>query len=459
MNFSSLETIIAYATPNGRGSVGILRVSGSLTTTVALKLLGKLPHQRQAEYLPFYDRDGAMLDKGIALFFPSPHSFTGEDVLELHGHGGPVVLDLLLQRILTLPGIRIAHPGEFSERAFLNNKIDLVQAEAIADLINASSAQAARAAIYSLQGVFSHLINELIEKLTNLRIHIEAIIDFPDEKEINVYSEGKIEVSLNELISSLSLIRTEAHQGSILHEGMQVVIIGKPNVGKSSIINALSRREVAIVTAIAGTTRDVLREHINLDGIPIYIIDTAGLCDTSNDEVERIGIKRAWHEIQQADHILLVVDSTTSSVKQEDIFYQSLIKKLPDNKPITIIRNKADLTGEQIGERKVNQFSLITISALSGDGIDVLREHLKQSIGFSISTEHNLFLARRRHLEALKTAMTHLSHGQEKIFCPDKIELLAEDLRLAHKALSEITGKFSSDDLLTMIFSSFCLGK
>ncbi|PLK58419.1 tRNA uridine-5-carboxymethylaminomethyl(34) synthesis GTPase MnmE [Candidatus Palibaumannia cicadellinicola] len=460
---SILHTIVAHATPNGRSSVGILRISGSLTTMVAQQLLGKLPRQRQAEYLPFYDRDGTILDKGIALFFPGPHSFTGEDVLELHGHGGPVILDILLQSILTLPGIRIARPGEFSERAFLNDKIDLTQAEAIADLIDASSVQAARAAVSSLRGIFSQKINTIITELTKIRIDIEAIINFPDLEERNISSESNIKNSLKKIISNLSLIRTEAYQSSILRDGIKVVITGKPNVGKSSIINALSCREVAIVTAIAGTTRDVLHEHINLDGIPIHIIDTAGLCNSSNDEIERIGIKRAWCEIEQADHILLVVDSSTTQLDQTNLLYEIFIQHFPSGKPVTIIRNKADLTSDKIGKKiskiKENEYSFITLSALSGEGINVLREHLKHSIGFTISTENNGFLARRRHLDALKTAEQYLRHGKDHILFPDQIELLAEDLQLAHKALSEITGQLTSNDLLTMIFSRFCIGK
>lgn len=451
---SQTDTIIALATPPGRGGVGILRVSGPLVTTVACELLGKLPRPRQAEYLPFRDSDGTTLDQGIALFFPGPNSFTGEDVLELQGHGGPVILELLLQRIVSLVGIRIARPGEFSERAFLNDKLDLAQAEAIADIIDASSAQAARSAVNSLQGAFSNRMHELVKALTNLRIYIEAAIDFPDE-DINFFSDGKIEASLNDVIINLNRVRTEARQGSLLREGMKVVIAGKPNSGKSSLLNALAGREVAIVTPIAGTTRDVLHEHIHLDGMPLHIIDTAGLRNAI-DEVERIGIERAWYEIKQADHVLLMVDGTTSHLSNSDTLWSAFIARLPKEMPVTVVRNKADLTGESVGKFEMSSYCLITLSVHSGEGVDLLRTHLKQSIGFTGSIEGG-FLARRRHLDALEVAATHLAQGKEKL--ADSGELLAEELRLAQQALSEITGELSSNDLLGRIFSNFCIGK
>lgn len=450
------DTITAIATPPGRGGVGILRISGHDAKEVALALLGKLPKPRHADYLPFRDADGSTLDQGIALWFPAPNSFTGEDVLELQGHGGPVILDLLLKRVLALPRVRIARPGEFSERAFLNDKLDLAQAEAIADLIDASSEQAARSAMNSLQGAFSSRIHQLVEALTHLRIYVEAAIDFPDE-EIDFLSDGKIEAQLNRVIADLDNVRAEARQGSLLREGMKVVIAGRPNAGKSSLLNALAGREAAIVTDIAGTTRDVLREHIHIDGMPLHIIDTAGLRDAM-DEVERIGIERAWNEIEQADRVLFMVDGTTTSATEPSEIWPEFMARLPTRLPITVVRNKADITGEELGMSEVNGHSLIRLSARTGEGLELLRNHLKQSMGFTNNTEGG-FLARRRHLQALEQADEHLAKGKEQLVSAYAGELLAEELRLAQRALSEITGEFTSDDLLGRIFSSFCIGK
>lgn len=450
------DTIIAQATAPGRGGVGILRVSGPLAREVAETVLGKLPKPRYADYLPFHDVDGSVLDQGIALWFPGPNSFTGEDVLELQGHGGPVILDLLLKRVLTLDGLRIARPGEFSERAFLNDKLDLAQAEAIADLIDASSEQAARSALNSLQGAFSIRINSLVDALIHLRIYVEAAIDFPDE-EIDFLSDGKIEAQLNQVISSLDDVRAEARQGSLLREGMKVVIAGRPNAGKSSLLNALAGREAAIVTDIAGTTRDVLREHIHLDGMPLHIIDTAGLREAS-DEVERIGIERAWNEIEHADRVLFMVDGTTTDATNPAAIWPDFIARLPAHLPITVVRNKADVTGEPQGLEEVSGYSLIRLSARTGDGVDILRTHLKKSMGFETHLEGG-FLARRRHLQALEQAAEHLQQGKMQLLGPMAGELLAEELRLAQISLSEITGEFTSDDLLGHIFSSFCIGK
>ena len=456
LNMSHSDTIVAQATPPGRGGVGILRISGQKAADVAQQLLGKLPKPRYADYLPFRDADGSVLDQGIALWFPGPNSFTGEDVLELQGHGGPVILDLLLKRIVALPGLRIANPGEFSERAFLNDKLDLAQAEAIADLIDASSEQAARSAVNSLQGAFSLRVNSLVEALTHLRIYVEAAIDFPDE-EIDFLSDGKIEAQLNTVIGELDGVRAEARQGSLLREGMKVVIAGRPNAGKSSLLNALAGRDAAIVTDIAGTTRDVLREHIHIDGMPLHIIDTAGLRDAS-DEVERIGIERAWQEIEQADRVLFMVDGTTTAATEPGEIWPDFIARLPASLPITVVRNKADSTGETLGISEVNGHSLIRLSARTGDGVELLRSHLKESMGFSGNLEGG-FLARRRHLQALELAATHLQQGKEQLLGARAGELLAEELRVAQLALSEITGEFTSDDLLGRIFSSFCIGK
>ncbi len=453
---STSETIVAQATPPGRGGVGILRVSGRAAKQIAQEILGKLPKPRYADYLPFRDADGSTLDQGIALWFPGPNSFTGEDVLELQGHGGPVILDLLLKRIISLDGVRIARPGEFSERAFLNDKLDLAQAEAIADLIDASSEQAARSAVNSLQGAFSKRIHHLVEALTHLRIFVEAAIDFPDE-EIDFLSDGKIEAQLNTVIGDLDAVRAEARQGSLLREGMKVVIAGRPNAGKSSLLNALAGREAAIVTDIAGTTRDVLREHIHLDGMPLHIIDTAGLREAS-DEVERIGIERAWNEIEQADLVLFMVDGTTTSATEPAQIWPEFIARLPATLPIVVVRNKADITDEALGITEVNGHSLIRLSARTGEGIDLLRDHLKQVMGFNHNMEGG-FLARRRHLQALEQAAEHLIQGKDQLLGARAGELLAEELRMSQLALSEITGEFTSDDLLGRIFSSFCIGK
>ncbi|MEX9802397.1 tRNA uridine-5-carboxymethylaminomethyl(34) synthesis GTPase MnmE [Proteus terrae] len=452
----STDTIVAQATPPGRGGVGILRVSGPKAALVAQTVLGKLPKPRYADYLPFRNDDNSVLDQGIALFFPNPNSFTGEDVLELQGHGGPIILDLLLKRILQIPGVRIANPGEFSERAFLNDKFDLAQAEAIADLIDASSEQAARSAINSLQGAFSSHINEMVESLTHLRIYVEAAIDFPDE-EIDFLSDGIIEGKLNAVIAELDDVRAQAHQGSLLREGMKVVIAGRPNAGKSSLLNALAGREAAIVTDIAGTTRDVLREHIHIDGMPLHIIDTAGLREAS-DEVERIGIERAWKEIEQADRVLFMVDSTTTDATTPENIWPEFMARLPKTLPVTVIRNKSDLTGENVEITAQGNYPMIRLSARDGMGIELLRDHLKEAMGFNSNTEGG-FLARRRHLQALNTAAEHLQQGHEQLVYAKSGELLAEELRLAQQALSEITGEFTSDDLLGRIFSSFCIGK
>ncbi|HHE9089045.1 TPA: tRNA uridine-5-carboxymethylaminomethyl(34) synthesis GTPase MnmE [Haemophilus influenzae] len=450
------ETIVAQATAPGRGGIGILRVSGPLATKVAQAILGKCPKPRMADYLPFKDADGTILDQGIALYFKSPNSFTGEDVLELQGHGGQVVLDLLLKRILQIDGIRLARPGEFSEQAFLNDKLDLAQAEAIADLIDATSEQAVRSALKSLQGEFSKKVNELVDSVIYLRTYVEASIDFPDE-EIDFLADGKIEANLRGIINQLEDVRSEAKQGSILREGMKVVIAGRPNAGKSSLLNALAGREAAIVTDIAGTTRDVLREHIHIDGMPLHIIDTAGLRDAI-DEVERIGISRAWTEIEQADRIILMLDSSDPESADLSKVRSEFLAKLPSTLPVTIVRNKIDLNGEQASESEQGGYQMISLSAHTHDGVQLLREHLKQAMGFQTGMEGG-FLARRRHLDALDKAAEHLQIGLVQLTEFHAGELLAEELRLVQSYLSEITGQFTSDDLLGNIFSSFCIGK
>ncbi|ENM5834984.1 tRNA uridine-5-carboxymethylaminomethyl(34) synthesis GTPase MnmE [Vibrio metoecus] len=450
------DTIVAQATAPGRGGVGIIRVSGPLAAHVAQTVTGRMLRPRYAEYLPFTDENGQQLDQGIALFFPNPHSFTGEDVLELQGHGGPVVMDMLIRRILQINGVRPARPGEFSERAFLNDKMDLTQAEAIADLIDASSEQAAKSALQSLQGEFSKRIHTLVESLIHLRIYVEAAIDFPEE-EIDFLADGKVSADLQTIIDNLAAVRREANQGAIMREGMKVVIAGRPNAGKSSLLNALSGKESAIVTDIAGTTRDVLREHIHIDGMPLHIIDTAGLRDAS-DTVEKIGIERAWEEIRQADRVLFMVDGTTTEATDPQDIWPDFVDRLPENIGITVIRNKADQTGEPLGICHVNQPTLIRLSAKTGHGVDALRQHLKECMGFSGNQEGG-FMARRRHLDALERAAEHLDIGQQQLEGYMAGEILAEELRIAQQHLNEITGEFSSDDLLGRIFSSFCIGK
>ncbi|MDV5171810.1 tRNA uridine-5-carboxymethylaminomethyl(34) synthesis GTPase MnmE [Photobacterium rosenbergii] len=450
------DTIVAQATPPGRGGVGIIRVSGPKAKEVALAVAGRELKPRYAEYLPFKNEDGTALDQGIALFFKGPNSFTGEDVLELQGHGGPVLMDMMIRRILEIDGIRAARPGEFSERAFMNDKLDLAQAEAIADLIDASSEEAAKSAFKSLQGAFSVRVNELVEALIHLRIYVEAAIDFPEE-EIDFLSDGKVSGDLNGIIDRLDAVRREANQGAIMREGMKVVIAGRPNAGKSSLLNALSGKDSAIVTDIAGTTRDVLREHIHIDGMPLHIIDTAGLREAS-DEVERIGIERAWEEIQQADRVLFMVDSTTTDATDPAEIWPEFVERLPEGLGITVIRNKVELTGEDAGICHVNNPTLIRLSARTGDGVEPLRDHLKECMGFAGTTEGG-FMARRRHLDALERAASHLETGKEQLEGFMAGEILAEELRLAQQHLSEITGEFTSDDLLGRIFTSFCIGK
>lgn len=450
------DTIVAQATAPGRGGVGIVRVSGPAAEQVAGIVLGKLPRVRYAEYLPFKDEQGQVLDQGIALLFKAPNSFTGEDVLELQGHGGPVIMDMLIRRILKIDGIRPARPGEFSERAFINDKLDLAQAEAIADLIEASSEQAARSAMHSLQGQFSSKIQQLVESLIRLRIYVEAAIDFPDE-EIDFLSDGKVAGDLYSIMSELDDVRGEAKQGALLREGMKVVIAGRPNAGKSSLLNALAGRESAIVTEIAGTTRDVLREHIHLDGMPLHIIDTAGLRDTQ-DKVEQIGIERAWAEIEQADRVLFMVDGTTTDAVDPREIWPEFVDRLPKDIGLTVIRNKADLTGEDLAPSQEQGHAVYRISAKTELGLPALREHLKQCMGFQGNTEGG-FMARRRHLDALERAAERLLVAKEQLEVFVAGELVAEELRLAQESLSEITGEFSSDDLLGRIFSSFCIGK
>ena len=447
-----ISTIAAQATPPGQGGVGIIRVSGPLSLTIAEQLLKSKPRARYAQYGPFYASDNIIdpiIDKGIALFFPGPHSFTGEDVLELQAHGGQIILDELLKQVLS-HGAILAEPGEFTKRAFLNGKIDLTQAEAIADLIAANSTQAARAAMQSLQGAFATKINQLVNETLELRKFVEAALDFPDE-EIDFLQESHVQQQLQELITQVEEIQKTAQQGALLQAGMTVVIAGLPNAGKSSLLNCLAGKETAIVTDVAGTTRDILREHIHIDGLPLHIVDTAGL-HINADKVEQEGIRRALAQIAQADRVLLVVDSTKMASNDPHNLWPHDIGPCPDLNKITLIRNKIDLKPDLPTD--TTTCPIIDISAQTEVGIDQLRTHLKQCMGYEGTTESQ-FSARSRHLDALKRALSALHHGYDQLTCYNAAELLAQELREAHEALAEITGKFTADDLLGEIFSSF----
>ncbi len=442
-----IDTITAQATPPGKGGVGVIRVSGLGVKSIAKAILGLTPKPRYAHFASFMDGNKRTIDQGIALYFPRPNSFTGEDVLELHAHGGPVVLDCILRRILEL-GARLARPGEFSERAFLNGKIDLAQAEAISDLINASSSQAASFALRSLQGEFSERINKLAELVINLRMHVEAAIDFSDE-EIDFISTAKIRQQLDNILVKLTAVQNEAEQGKLLQEGVSVVIAGKPNVGKSSLLNRFCGQDSAIVTNIPGTTRDILREYINIDGLPLHIIDTAGL-RVSSDEIEQEGIKRTWRAIEQADFVLLVADS--DEIELAD--YQQIMDKL------IILRNKIDLIDRKPQITNYQGHDLVNISVKTGEGLALLRNYLKSKskAGFN-AAGGGKFIARRRHLEALMKAEQCLLDSKKCIENNSTIDMLAEDLRRAQNALNSITGEFYTEDLLGRIFSEFCIGK
>ena len=444
-----MDTIAAIATPPGQGGVGIVRISGRLVKDIAIAVLGHCPGKRMAEYLSFNDDDGNVIDKGIALFFEGPNSFTGEDVLELHGHGGQVVLDLVLQQTIK-HGARIARAGEFSERAFINEKIDLAQAEAIADLIAAESEDAARAAMRSLEGEFSANIHQLVEQLIQLRMYVEAALDFPEE-EIDFLADKEVAEKLSMIKTDINNVLDSARQGCLLREGMSVVIAGKPNAGKSSLLNRLVESEAAIVTDIPGTTRDVLREHIQIDGLPLHVIDTAGLRE-SEDVIEQEGVRRAWKEIEQCDRLLYVIDSQQGDGMPVDIQQQ-----LPDNIGLSIIFNKSDLSGETNRLVEKEGFTEIYLSARNGKGIDLLRRHLKQCMGYERHTEGQ-FIARRRHLNAIENASNHLNQAKNCLL-GNAGELLAEELKMAQQELSSITGEFTSDDLLGRIFADFCIGK
>lgn len=450
MNASDSDTIAAIASPSGRGGVGIIRVSGSKARAIATGVLGDVPPTRRAVLRKFSSGTDETLDEGIALLFAAPNSFTGEDVLELHGHGGPVVLDRVLARVLEL-GARAAQPGEFSRRAFLNEKLDLTQAEAIADLIDSSSVESARAAIRSLQGEFSTLVHSLTEAITETRMHVEAAIDFPEE-EIDFLADEVLRSRIERSLQLSAHIASRARQGALLREGMTLVIAGKPNAGKSSLLNRLAGYEAAIVSDIPGTTRDVLRERIHIDGMPIHIADTAGLREQA-DVIEAEGIRRAHQEMNRADRILYLVDAAT----EDEAALPEQLRKLPESIPITVLFNKIDLLGLR-PKYAQTQPARIFLSAHTGEGVDLLRVHLKECIGFH-GADASTLLARRRHLDGLQRADTHLHEAYKQLTESRAGELMAEELRQAQQCLAEITGEFSSDDLLGRIFSSFCIGK
>ncbi|AIJ49743.1 tRNA modification GTPase TrmE [Comamonas testosteroni TK102] len=469
------DPIAAIATAPGRGAVGIVRVSGKGLAALVRTLCGRELKPREATYLPFRDAGGSPIDHGLAIYFPGPHSYTGEDVLELQAHGGPVVLQLLLARCLeaaqsgsedgrpVLTGLRLAQPGEFTERAFLNDKIDLAQAEAIADLIDASTEAAARSASRSLSGAFSQEIHVLRDALVHLRMLVEATLDFPEE-EIDFLQKADAFGQLERLRAQVTAVLARAHQGALLREGIKVVIAGQPNAGKSSLLNALAGAELAIVTPIAGTTRDKVQQTIQIEGVPLHVIDTAGLRD-SDDEVERIGIARAWDEIAAADAVLFLHDLTR--VEQADYaaadadIARTLQGRLPAQVPVIHVWNKTDMAAADVQARHTAQLNAqqIALSARTGDGLDALRKRLLEVAGWQSAPE-GLYLARARHVEALQAVDVHLEMADAQLAAQSAhLDLLAEELRLAQLSLNSITGEFSSDDLLGVIFSSFCIGK
>lgn len=442
------ETIAAIATASGVGGIGVVRVSGPLCQSIANQILDQCPAPRYAAYLPFYDSHHTLIDRGIAIYYQNPNSYTGEDVLELQAHGGTALMQMLLARCIEL-GARQADPGEFTRRAYINDKIDLAQAEAVADVINASTKEAAQSAMRSLSGEFSNSINMVLTKLIDLRMYVEACLDFPEE-EIDFITQGKVAEKLAMIIAELNAVFAKAKQGSLLREGMQVVLVGQPNVGKSSLMNQLSGEEVAIVTPIAGTTRDAIKNTIQINGLPLHIIDTAGLRDTT-DEVEKIGIARTYRALESAQVALLLVDAAHDIGDEE----KSILSHLPQEIAKIWVHNKIDVTQEAAKNVLETNEAHIYLSAKTGEGVDLLKQHLLQIAGYQQNAE-GVFMARARHLEALKQVGAHLQ--QARIVMPQS-ELIAEELRLAQEALSSITGEFTPDDLLGEIFSKFCIGK
>ena len=461
------DPIVAIATAPGRGAVGIVRVSGPRLAPLVLGLLGRELRPREATYLPFPDASGQPIDHGLALWFPGPHSYTGEDVLELQGHGGPVVMQLLLARCLavgaaTLPTIRPARAGEFTERAFLNDKLDLAQAEAVADLIDASTEAAARSASRSLAGAFSQRVNALRDALVHLRMLVEATLDFPEE-DVDFLQKADASGQLQRLQAALQAVQGEARQGALLREGLKVVIAGQPNAGKSSLLNALAGAELAIVTPIAGTTRDVVQQTIQIQGVPLHVVDTAGLRDSPDvDEVERIGIERAWGQISSADAVLFLHDLTRLDEPEYRLADDAIARSLPEGVPVIPVWNKVDqVEASTLRDPKAGESGEVGIrlSAKRGDGLELLRQRLLTQAGWQQGNE-GVFMARTRHLQALALVGGHLDTAAALLeHQADHLDLLAEELRLAQTALGSITGEFTADDLLGEIFSHFCIGK
>ena len=448
MQNNNAHTIAAIATASGAGGIGVVRVSGSLVPIIATQILGQCPAPRYAAYLPFYDANQQLIDRGIAIYYQNPHSYTGENVLELQAHGGTALMQILLARCIEL-GARQAMPGEFTRRAYLNDKIDLAQAEAVADVINATTAEAARSAMSSLSGEFSDNINALLAKLINLRMYVEACLDFPEE-EIDFITEGKVAQKLEAITEELNLVFAKSKQGSILREGLHIVLIGQPNVGKSSLMNQLSGEEVAIVTPVAGTTRDSIKNMIQINGLPLHIIDTAGLRET-NDEVEKIGIARTYQALENAQVALLLVDAAHGIGDVE----KTILARLPHEIAKIWVHNKIDTTKKAAKIVEKSNDTHIYLSAKTGAGVELLKHHLFSVAGYQQNTE-GVFMARARHLEGLASVKKYLVHASAQI---KFAELLAEELKLAQNALAGITGEFTSDDLLGEIFSKFCIGK